>query len=102
MNFFSSKKEIMRFSNNLIGLLNAIVFSISIFGAGIWLKTGSSTDFEKLLDQSVIVLGVYLMVVSLAGLVSGRCLVSVSAHLSGHRRGPFSPRVQVVSPRRIL
>ncbi|KAI0492476.1 hypothetical protein KFK09_026749 [Dendrobium nobile] len=41
--------------------------SISIFGAGIWLKTGSSTDFEKLLDQPVIVL---------AGLVSGRCLVS--------------------------
>ncbi|KAH0449548.1 hypothetical protein IEQ34_020240 [Dendrobium chrysotoxum] len=51
-------------------------FSICIFGAGIWLKTGSSTDFEKLLDQPVIVLGVYLVVVSLAGLVSGRCLVS--------------------------
>ncbi|PKU66531.1 Tetraspanin-7 [Dendrobium catenatum] len=50
--------------------------SISIFGAGIWLKTGSSTDFEKLLDLPVIVIGVYLMIVSLAGLFSGRCLVS--------------------------
>ncbi|KAE9462489.1 hypothetical protein C3L33_05585, partial [Rhododendron williamsianum] len=68
----------VRFSNNLVGLLNFITFllSIPILGAGIWLSRQSSTECEKFLQGPAIALGLFLMVVSLAGLVGACCRVS--------------------------
>ncbi|XP_077222309.1 tetraspanin-8-like [Tasmannia lanceolata] len=67
-----------RVSNNLIGILNFITFllSIPILGGGIWLSTRGSTDCEKFLDKPIIALGVFLMIVSLAGLIGACCRVS--------------------------
>ncbi|XP_020594388.1 tetraspanin-8-like, partial [Phalaenopsis equestris] len=64
--------------NNLIGILNFLTFllSIPILGAGIWLSTRASTDCEKFLERPVIALGVFLMIVSIAGLVGACCGVS--------------------------
>nr|DAD40242.1 TPA_asm: hypothetical protein HUJ06_014565 [Nelumbo nucifera] len=49
-----------------------LLFSISILGGGIWLANRASTDSEKFLEKSIISLGVFLMFVSLAGLI-GAC-----------------------------
>lgn len=65
-----------RLSNNLIGVLNFITFllSVPILGGGIWLATrGGGTDCEKFLQTPMIVLGAFLMAVSLAGLVGACC-----------------------------
>ncbi|RWW60518.1 hypothetical protein BHE74_00032478 [Ensete ventricosum] len=65
-----------RLSNNLIGALNFITFllSVPILGGGIWLATrGGGTDCEKFLQTPMIVLGAFLMAVSLAGLVGACC-----------------------------
>ncbi|TQE10209.1 hypothetical protein C1H46_004181 [Malus baccata] len=68
----------MRISNNLVGLLNFITFllSIPIVVAGVWLTKQGSTECEKFLDKPVIILGVFLMLVSLAGLIGACCRVS--------------------------
>jgi len=68
----------VRFSNNLIGLLNfaTFVLSIPILGGGIWLATKADTDCEKFLQWPVIVIGAVLMIVSLAGLVGACCRVT--------------------------
>ncbi|KAK4777945.1 hypothetical protein SAY87_018132 [Trapa incisa] len=67
-----------RLSNNLVGILNFVTFllSVPILGAGIWLANRASTDCEKFLEKPVIALGVFLMVVSLAGLVGACCGIS--------------------------
>ncbi|GAA0158195.1 scaffold/adaptor protein [Lithospermum erythrorhizon] len=65
----------MRTSNHLIGLLNFLTFllSIPILGGGIWLSTrANSTDCMKFLQWPLIVIGVSIMVVSLAGF-AGSC-----------------------------
>ncbi|XP_052200192.1 tetraspanin-8-like [Diospyros lotus] len=68
----------VRMSNNLIGILNLVTFllSIPILGAGIWLSHQGTTECERFLEKPVIALGVFLMVVSLAGLVGACCRVS--------------------------
>ncbi|CAL8990874.1 unnamed protein product [Prunus brigantina] len=68
----------MKISNNLVGLLNFITFllSIPIVVAGVWLSKQGSTECEKFLDKPVIILGVFLMLVSLAGLIGACCRVS--------------------------
>lgn len=68
----------VRFSNNIIGILNFVTFllSIPILGAGIWLANRGSTDCEKFLEKPVIAIGVFLMVVSIAGLIGACCRVS--------------------------
>lgn len=65
----------MRSSNHLIGLLNFFTFllSIPILGGGIWLSTrANNTDCLKFLQWPLIIIGVAIMVVSLAGF-AGAC-----------------------------
>ncbi|XP_042402437.1 tetraspanin-8-like isoform X2 [Zingiber officinale] len=65
-----------RLSNNLIGVLNFVTFllSLPILGGGIWLATrGGVTDCEKFLQTPLILIGVFFMLVSLAGLVGACC-----------------------------
>ncbi|KAI4295000.1 hypothetical protein MLD38_040728 [Melastoma candidum] len=68
----------VRISNNLVGLLNLITFALSIpiLIGGIWLSHRASSDCEKFLDKPTIALGVFLMLVSLAGLIGACCRVS--------------------------
>ncbi|KAG4974106.1 hypothetical protein JHK82_031015 [Glycine max] len=65
----------MRKSNHLIGLLNFLTFllSIPILGGGIWLSSrANNTDCLKFLQWPLIIIGVSIMVVSLAGF-AGAC-----------------------------
>lgn len=68
----------VRLSNNLVGILNFVTFllSIPILVAGIWLSKQGDSVCEKFLEKPVIILGVFLMVVSLAGLIGACCRVS--------------------------
>ncbi|KAA8543998.1 hypothetical protein F0562_021825 [Nyssa sinensis] len=65
----------MRTSNHLIGLLNFLTFllSVPILGGGIWLSSkANNTDCMKFLQWPLIIIGVSIMVISLAGFV-GAC-----------------------------
>ncbi|KAL1203259.1 Tetraspanin-3 [Cardamine amara subsp. amara] len=65
----------MRSSNHLIGLVNFLTFllSIPILGGGIWLSSrANSTDCLRFLQWPLIVIGISIMVVSLAGF-AGAC-----------------------------
>ncbi|KAJ4835757.1 Tetraspanin-3 [Turnera subulata] len=65
----------MRSSNHLIGLLNFITFllSIPILGGGIWLSSrANNTDCMRFLQWPLIVIGVSILIVSLAGF-AGAC-----------------------------
>ncbi|OAY71563.1 tetraspanin-8 [Ananas comosus] len=71
-----------RLSNNLIGVLNLLTFllSVPVLGGGVWLATrggGSGTECERFLTVPLIVLGAFLMLVSLAGLVGACCRASL-------------------------
>ncbi|CAA0837293.1 Tetraspanin-8 [Striga hermonthica] len=68
----------VRCSNNLVGLLNIItlLLSIPIIGGGIWLSRQANTECERFLDRPVIALGVFVLLVSIAGLVGSCCRVS--------------------------
>ncbi|KAK7304127.1 hypothetical protein RJT34_15192 [Clitoria ternatea] len=65
-------------SNNLIGLLNFLTFllSIPVVATGVWLSKQADTECERWLERPIIVLGVFLLVVSLAGLLGACCRVS--------------------------
>ncbi|GMH12536.1 hypothetical protein Nepgr_014377 [Nepenthes gracilis] len=65
----------MRASNHLIGLVNFFTFllSIPILGGGIWLSSrANNTDCLKFLQWPLIIIGVSIMVISLAGF-AGAC-----------------------------
>ncbi|EYU35757.1 hypothetical protein MIMGU_mgv1a025059mg [Erythranthe guttata] len=65
----------MRTSNHLIGALNFLTFvlSIPILGGGIWLSSrANNTNCLKFLQWPLIIIGVSIMVVSLAGF-AGAC-----------------------------
>ncbi|KAI8523970.1 hypothetical protein RHMOL_Rhmol13G0113000 [Rhododendron molle] len=65
----------MRTSNHLIGLLNFLTFllSIPILGGGIWLSgRANNTDCLRFLQWPLIIIGVSIMVISLAGF-AGAC-----------------------------
>ena len=65
----------MRTSNHLIGVLNFLTFllSIPILGGGIWLSSrANNTDCLQFLQWPLIIIGISIMVVSLAGF-AGAC-----------------------------
>uniref|UniRef100_A0A453KWF0 Uncharacterized protein n=1 Tax=Aegilops tauschii subsp. strangulata TaxID=200361 RepID=A0A453KWF0_AEGTS len=71
--------KMVRLSNTMIGILNAITFllSVPILAGGIWLRArADGTECERYLAAPVIVLGVFLMLVSIAGLVGACCRVT--------------------------
>lgn len=61
----------MPLSNNVIGAINfiALLLSIPIIGAGIWLASQQDNSCVKLLQYPVIILGVLTLVVAIVGLV---------------------------------
>lgn len=63
----------MALSNNVIGAINfvAMLLSIPIIGAGIWLATEPDNSCVKILQWPVIILGVLILVVALSGFVGG-------------------------------
>ncbi|CAH2077464.1 unnamed protein product [Thlaspi arvense] len=67
-----------RCSNNLVGILNLLVLllSIPILGSGIWLSVKGSTQCERFFDKPMIALGVFLMIVAIAGVVGSWCRVT--------------------------
>ncbi|KAE8718768.1 Tetraspanin-7 [Hibiscus syriacus] len=64
-----------RLSNNLLGILNFMTFLLSILGAGIWLSREGLTECKHFLDRPIYV-GVFLMAVSLAGMIGACCRVT--------------------------
>lgn len=68
-----------RFSNNIIGIVNAItlLLSLAILAGGIWLATKGDTVCEKFLQWPVIGIGIFLAVLSIAGFVGSCCRVSL-------------------------
>ncbi|KAK4561961.1 hypothetical protein RGQ29_004708, partial [Quercus rubra] len=63
----------MQVSNNVIRVINsvAMLLSIPIIGAGIWLANEPDNSCVKLLQWPVIILGILILVVALAGIVGG-------------------------------
>lgn len=63
----------MALSNNVIGAINfvAMLLSIPIIGAGIWLATEQDNSCVKILQWPVIILGILILIVALAGFIGG-------------------------------
>ncbi|XP_010240868.1 PREDICTED: protein TORNADO 2-like [Nelumbo nucifera] len=57
--------------NNAVGAINfvAMLLSIPIIGAGIWLATETDNSCVKILQWPVIILGILMLVVALAGFI---------------------------------
>ncbi|XP_060171654.1 tetraspanin-8-like [Lycium barbarum] len=68
----------VRCSNNLVGILNIVtlLLSIPIIGGGIWLSRQANTECERFLEKPVIALGVFILLVSLAGIIGSCCRVT--------------------------
>ncbi|KAJ1385662.1 Tetraspanin/Peripherin, partial [Sesbania bispinosa] len=61
----------MALRNNVIGAINlvAVLLSIPIIGAGIWLTTEPADSCVKIVQWPVIILGVLILVVAVAGFI---------------------------------
>ncbi|KAE9596937.1 hypothetical protein Lal_00007511 [Lupinus albus] len=61
----------MALSNNVIGAINfiAVLLSIPIIGAGIWLTNGAADSCVKFLQWPIIILGVLILIVALTGFI---------------------------------
>uniref|UniRef100_A0A0V0HZ15 Putative ovule protein n=1 Tax=Solanum chacoense TaxID=4108 RepID=A0A0V0HZ15_SOLCH len=68
----------VRCSNNLVGILNIVtlLLSIPIIGGGIWLSRQANTECERFLEKPVIAIGVFILLVSLAGIIGSCCRVT--------------------------
>ncbi|KAJ3699279.1 hypothetical protein LUZ61_002984 [Rhynchospora tenuis] len=67
-----------RISNGLIGFLNILIllFSFVVIGVGAYFSLQSNSDCEKFLQWPVIIIGLFLLVVSLFGILGSCCRVS--------------------------
>lgn len=67
----------MGLSNYLIGILNFLtaLLSIPILAAGIWLASKHSSDCLRFLQVPIIIIGLVILLVSIAGLVGSSCRV---------------------------
>lgn len=67
----------MALSNTIIAAINfaAMLLSIPVIAAGIWLSTQTDNSCVKLLQWPVIALGIAILVVALAGFVGAVCRV---------------------------
>ncbi|XAR54803.1 hypothetical protein NMG60_11030106 [Bertholletia excelsa] len=65
----------MPLSNNVIACVSfvALLLSIPIIGAGIWLSTEQASSCVSFFQWPVIILGVLILVAALAGLIGGLC-----------------------------
>ncbi|CAI9098640.1 OLC1v1035319C1 [Oldenlandia corymbosa var. corymbosa] len=65
-------------SNSLIGILNvfSLILSVVILGGGIWLSKHGSTECESFFQKATIAVGVFLLLVSVAGVIGACCGVS--------------------------
>lgn len=63
----------MPLSNNVIGCINiiSVLLSIPVIGSGIWLTTGPVNSCVMLLQWPVIILGILILLVGLAGFIGG-------------------------------
>lgn len=63
----------MALNKNVIGVINfvAVLLSIPIIGTGIWLTSQPDNSCVKILQWPVIILGVLILVVALAGFIGG-------------------------------
>ncbi|CAH8390929.1 unnamed protein product [Eruca vesicaria subsp. sativa] len=63
----------MPLSNNVIGCINiiAVLLSVPVIGAGIWLTVGTVNSCIMFLQWPVIILGILILLVGLAGLIGG-------------------------------
>ncbi|GER35455.1 tetraspanin family protein [Striga asiatica] len=63
----------MALSNNVIGAINfvAMLLSIPVIGSGIWLTTLPDNSCVQILQWPVIILGVLILAVAIAGFVGG-------------------------------
>ncbi|OIW18646.1 hypothetical protein TanjilG_13398 [Lupinus angustifolius] len=67
----------VRCSNSLIGTLNFLTFllSIPVLFTGIWLSKQAHTECDRWLERPIIAFGVFLLLISLAGLIGACCHV---------------------------
>ncbi|KAL6544023.1 Protein TORNADO 2 [Orobanche gracilis] len=67
----------MALSHNVIGVLHfvALLLSIPVIGAGIWLATQPANSCVKNLHWPVIILGVLILIVSIVGIIGGFCRI---------------------------
>ncbi|KAE9613297.1 hypothetical protein Lal_00027785 [Lupinus albus] len=71
----------MALSNNVIGAINfiGVLLSIPIISAGIWLTNGAADSCVKFLQWRLIILGVLILIVALAGFIGAiwriQCLI---------------------------
>ncbi|KAL1829946.1 hypothetical protein DCAR_0209339 [Daucus carota subsp. sativus] len=63
----------MALSNNVIGTINfvAMLLSIPVIGSGIWLAMEADNSCVKILQWPVIILGILILIVALAGVIGG-------------------------------
>ncbi|CAF1994282.1 unnamed protein product [Brassica oleracea var. botrytis] len=63
----------MPLSNNVIGCINfiAVLLSLPVIGAGIWLAMETVNSCVKILQWPIIILGILILLVGLAGFIGG-------------------------------
>ena len=71
------RREMARVSINVIGILNlvSLLVSLPVLGAGIWLAARGGSDCERFLERPAMAAGIFLIVLSLAGLIGSCCRV---------------------------
>lgn len=68
----------VRISNNVLGILNTITFllSVPILVTGVWLSRQGTTECEHYFEKYFIAFGIFLMIISVAGIIGACCRVT--------------------------